>query len=884
MSVRGETTIVEGARLLARHGGLVEVRLLKTNKGTISGYFDDLEALARAVAPWDGQASIYVTANPVRPDLLARAANRLKAFAPVTTKDEDVLARSWFLVDSDPMRPAGISATDAEVEQARQRRDEVVAFCREIDFPEAVRAMSGNGAHADYAINLPNDPATTTLIEHALKALAARFSDQVVHIDETVFNAARIWKLYGTVAVKGDATADRPHRRAVIETVPGNLVLLPREALERLAAMAPGRTRGPGPRRPTGERLDLVAAFAARSWYKQALPGGKHAVRCPWADQHSGDSSRTETCLFEPRGEGEPWGFDCRHAHCVDRTIRDVLSHLGLSGRDGHRATREEEARARADGGKPPPREARAPVGWRLRLVCAADVAPVRVRWAYRPMLAYGKITLFAGDPDNGKSVVVTDYAARFTRGGTWPDGTAIGEPGGVLFFSAEDDLADTIRPRLEAAGGDPRRLHVAEDVVGPTGKLEMFTLHHVGLLRQALQETGAKLCIIDPTAAYLGKSDSDNNAEMRALLRPVAKLAAELGVIVVVISHLTKAAAVKALYRVQGSIALVGAVRLAYVFVRGLGEDAETRYICPLKVNIAKRPPPVAFRFSTPAHEDDVPRVLWDLARQPAHTLEEMLTGEAPPAPARPARDPEGVSAVGAFLSRELASGPVPTTDLRKAAAGSGVAWRSVERAKVKAGDRIRADAVGRGTRDACYYWHLADHQDRMDDLKKAGSGEESGPPHSRTRGEGGGVADQLQLLDKTHEDSGTSKCSATPPTLHASGGLGGPLPSEPRGRRRRARSVAELHAHRAALREHVEAEGQVPWATGRAFLEARGLTARDVRFLLNTGAGGEWLEVFPTGGPRMLIPRPRGDALPPPQAGEASGPARDTDEDPGF
>jgi len=140
------------------------------------------------------------------------------------------------------------------------------------------------------------------------------------------------------------------------------------------------------------------------------------------------------------------------------------------------------------------------------------------------------------------------------------------------------------------------------------------------------------------------------------------------------------------------------------------------------------------------------------------------------------------------------------------------------------------------------------------------------------------------LQLLDKTHEDSGTSKWSATPPTSPRAREPGGPLPSEPRGRRRRACSVAELLAHREALREHVEAEGQVPFVKGRDFLEARGLAAKDVRFVLTTGAGWGWIEVLPTGGSRMLIPLPRGAALPPVQAGEAPGPAGDTDEDPGF
>lgn len=333
MTTGAATQILDGVRLLARHGGVVEVRILKTAKGTVSGYFDNPEALVKAVTPWDGRASIYITANPVRPDLLARAKNRLEVFVTKTTADADILQRIWFLLDFDPHRPSGISATDAQVQAALARRDEVVAFLRELGFPAPVEAMSGNGAHADYAVDLPNDEAARQLFEQALKAVKARFHDDVVHVDDSVWNAGRIWKLYGTTACKGDATADRPHRRAHLERVPAELVPLDLEVLTALAAMAPAPHRTvSAPRRGTGTLppLDLIAAFQARGWYRQALSGGKHAVQCPWASEHSGDSGLTETCLFEPKAPGEPWGFDCKHAHCSGRTITDVIAVLGM--------------------------------------------------------------------------------------------------------------------------------------------------------------------------------------------------------------------------------------------------------------------------------------------------------------------------------------------------------------------------------------------------------------------------------------------------------------------------------------------------------------------------------------------------------------------------
>ena len=340
-TVNATTTICDalsGLRLLGRHGGLIELRILNTKKSTVSGYFDDLERAAQALTRWDGIATIYATANPVNPALLARAHNRLVEYARVTTSDADILRRAWFLVDLDPVRPAGISATEAEVTAALVRRNELVSFVGNLDFPDPVLAMSGNGAHALWPVDLPNDAETTRLLERALQALHDRFSDPLVHVDETVFNAARIWKIYGTVAIKGDATDDRPHRRAMVESAPDKLVDLSREALERLAAMAPRPSSPAGGSRPAiGERFDLVAAFTARGWYRRQLHSGKHSVTCPWQTAHSGDSGVTESCLFEPKMAGEPWGFDCKHAHCTHKTIKDVLEVLGLR-RNGHGA------------------------------------------------------------------------------------------------------------------------------------------------------------------------------------------------------------------------------------------------------------------------------------------------------------------------------------------------------------------------------------------------------------------------------------------------------------------------------------------------------------------------------------------------------------------
>lgn len=214
--------IARGIKLLMQPGAVHEIRVPKAGRrGTISGYFNDLDALVEAVLTLDGYVpGIYLTLNPVNPALLARAANRLQDRAQITTSDADIVARHWMLLDFDPLRPSGISSTNEEHGRA------IAAACGAWEDlrsvfgnPKAV-CDSGNGARLLYPLNLPNDQNSTELIEHMLAGVAAQCSVDDVLVDLTVFNAARITKLYGTMTCKGDSTPDRPHRRSrVLEIV-----------------------------------------------------------------------------------------------------------------------------------------------------------------------------------------------------------------------------------------------------------------------------------------------------------------------------------------------------------------------------------------------------------------------------------------------------------------------------------------------------------------------------------------------------------------------------------------------------------------------------------------------------------------------------------------
>jgi hypothetical protein len=192
------------AALMSR-SPVIEIRALDTPKRVQSGYFDSLDLAVGAAARLSGQGpAVYVTLNEVDPRLKARAYNRLEPWAKNTTGDNDILRRLWFAIDVDPKRPAGVSSTDEEHQAALRRIGDVRDFLRAQGFPEGIHADSGNGGHLLYAIDIPNTPDSLSLIDSCLGALDFLFGDDALSVDQTTDNAARIWKVNGTLAGKGD--------------------------------------------------------------------------------------------------------------------------------------------------------------------------------------------------------------------------------------------------------------------------------------------------------------------------------------------------------------------------------------------------------------------------------------------------------------------------------------------------------------------------------------------------------------------------------------------------------------------------------------------------------------------------------------------------------
>lgn len=348
--------------------------------------------------------------------------------------------------------------------------------------------------------------------------------------------------------------------------------------------------------------------------------------------------------------------------------------------------------------------EARSTAGSKAIVTSFSDIRPQPVSWLWKDRIALGKVTLIVGDPGLGKSLSTVDIAAKVSTGSVWPVDAVPAPLGDVVFISAEDDPADTIRPRLDAAGADPSRVHVLRSIQKTTydGKKtqRMFSLvEDIEALAGVLSGLPApKLVIIDPISAYLGKADSHKNSDIRGLLAPLAEVATRFKVAVVAVSHLNKNSMDKnALYRTMGSLAFTAAARACFAVVRDR-EKSDRRLVLPVKNNLAQDLTGLA--YSVMATEDNVPFIVWE---QEAVVIprDEILS----PSSSQDERTDTDYAEM--VLEIELREGPKPASEVLKAAKSAGVKDKALRRARGKLGVIVKKASFKGG-----WVWELPERQ----------------------------------------------------------------------------------------------------------------------------------------------------------------------------
>jgi hypothetical protein len=343
-----------------------------------------------------------------------------------------------------------------------------------------------------------------------------------------------------------------------------------------------------------------------------------------------------------------------------------------------------------------------APPGARpqVELLPATAFSPEATRWLWPHWLARGKFHLLAGAPGTGKTTIALALAATLSKGTSWPDAAA-NAPGGVLIWSGEDGIEDTLLPRLLAAGGVPDRVHFVVSA-RTQGRVRPFdpASDMEGLADAAGAIDTLRLVILDPVVSAV-TGDSHKNTETRRGLQPIVDLATRLDCAVLGITHLSKnSRGREPLERVTGSIAFGALARVVLATVKPADEAAPRRLV-RAKSNLGPDSGGLEYRlFGAPVPGRDFRAQRVDWGQPLTGSARELMAIEV----ADEKRDMQGKAQ--AFLQEMLCDGPVAARDLRAAAQAHGHRWRTVERAKEALGVRaVKRGFGGSGT----WAWQLA-------------------------------------------------------------------------------------------------------------------------------------------------------------------------------
>lgn len=220
-----------------------------------------------------------------------------------------------------------------------------------------------------------------------------------------------------------------------------------------------------------------------------------------------------------------------------------------------------------------------------------SSIQTAEIEWLWFPYIPYGKLTVLQGDPGEGKSTFILDIAARLTMGKPMPDGFQNSDTFPVIYQCAEDNPADTIKPRLLAAGAD------CEKVAFIVNSDMNLTIED-SRIEMAVREIGARLLILDPIQSFMAQDgDMHSASRIRSVLGKLSMIAEKYKCAVVLVGHMNKATGGKNLYRGLGSIDIAAIARSVLMIERDLDEP-EIRYMYPIKTSLAKEGSGVAFRF----------------------------------------------------------------------------------------------------------------------------------------------------------------------------------------------------------------------------------------------------------------------------------------------
>lgn len=298
-----------------------------------------------------------------------------------------------------------------------------------------------------------------------------------------------------------------------------------------------------------------------------------------------------------------------------------------------------------------------------LELIRMSDIQPEEVQWLWYPYIPLGKLTVIQGDPGEGKTTFVLAMIAALTKGEALPEREPL-DPVNILYQTAEDGLADTIRPRLDALGADCSRVLVIDE-----SKRELSLSDE--RIRQAMEETGAKLLVLDPLQAYLGAEvDMHRANEVRPILKRLGSVAEQMGCAVVLIRHLNKMQGQKSGHRGMGSVDFQAAAR-SVLLVGRTKEDPQLRIVVPDKSSLAPEGESIAFALD--------PEQGFQWKGYCAYNAEELLGGSTKQVQTKTMQAEETL--------RNLLDKPAPAEEILRRITAVGISERTLMTAKKNLG-----------------------------------------------------------------------------------------------------------------------------------------------------------------------------------------------------
>jgi putative DNA primase/helicase len=308
------------------------------------------------------------------------------------------------------------------------------------------------------------------------------------------------------------------------------------------------------------------------------------------------------------------------------------------------------------------------------------------VKWLWNHRIPYGKLTVLAGNPDQGKSLVTMYIAAQLSSGRPLYGSSVVIPPCDVLVMAGEDDASDTVIPRLVAAGADLRRIHTVESITTKDGKGATISERELQLdvdiekIEATLKaKPDIRLVIIDPLSNYLGRANMNREQEVRQVLIPIKLLADRTGVSIVCVMHLNKSSDASAIHRIGGAVAFAGVARACWLFLED-PQDSARHLMLRVKNNLAKSGGGLAYKIEAQSvalgegKSSMMPFVEWTgETEEKASDL--LIAGN-------PVGRPDKVGSATEWLAKFLSGGSETADDIKAAGKKLGFTDRTVERA----------------------------------------------------------------------------------------------------------------------------------------------------------------------------------------------------------